>query len=215
MSNEVREIAGDVVAMMQSQLQSLQNRVKELEAENAKLSAQLSKCCCHKTEKMHNGSDVKCFNSSVASQRKNNGDDKTRKKKASERIPGYNLEIMTHHSKRYVALKVMYFGKRFYGFASEAQMDPTVELVSFLNIFIILVPMQSEIFKALEKTRLLVGDKKESLYSRCGRTDKGVSAVGQVIALYLRSNLKEADANDQTSGELISGTRTGQPVILS
>ncbi|KAK6228758.1 hypothetical protein SCA6_001098 [Theobroma cacao] len=208
MSNEVREIAGDVVARMQSQLQSLQNRVKELEAENAKLSSQLSKCCCHKTEKMHNGSDVKCFNSSVASQRKNNGDDKTRKKKASERIPGYNLEIMTHHSKRYVALKVMYFGKRFYGFASEAQMDPTVELVSFLNIFIILVPMQSEIFKALEKTRLLVGDKKESLYSRCGRTDKGVSAVGQVIALYLRSNLKEADANDQTSGELISGTRT-------
>lgn len=40
--------------------------------------------------------------------------------------------------------------------------------------------MQSEIFKALEKTRLLVGDKKESQYSRCGRTDKGVSAVGQV-----------------------------------
>lgn len=40
--------------------------------------------------------------------------------------------------------------------------------------------MQSEIFKAIEKTRLLVGDKKESHYSRCGRTDKGVSAVGQV-----------------------------------
>lgn len=40
--------------------------------------------------------------------------------------------------------------------------------------------VQSEIFKALEKTRLLVGDKKESRYSRCGRTDKGVSAVGQV-----------------------------------
>ncbi|XP_021285271.1 tRNA pseudouridine(38/39) synthase-like isoform X2 [Herrania umbratica] len=55
----------------------------------------------------------------------------------------------------------------FYGFASEAQMDPTVE---------------SEIFKALGKTRLLVGDKKESHYSRCGRTDKGVSTVGQCIA---------------------------------
>ncbi|TYI39099.1 hypothetical protein ES332_A02G075700v1 [Gossypium tomentosum] len=39
----------------------------------------------------------------------------------------YDLKIMTHHSKRYVALKVMYFGQRFYGFASEAQMDPTVE----------------------------------------------------------------------------------------
>ncbi|XP_022768001.1 tRNA pseudouridine(38/39) synthase isoform X3 [Durio zibethinus] len=106
---------------------------------------------------------------------------------------GYNLEIMTHHSKRYVALKVMYFGQRFYGFASEAQMDPTIE---------------SEIFKALEKTRLLIGDKKESRYSRCGRTDKGVSSVGQVIALFLRSNLKETDANNKISGELIPDTRT-------
>ncbi|MBA0764993.1 hypothetical protein Gotri_014258 [Gossypium trilobum] len=67
-------------------------------------------------------------------------------------------------------------------------MDPTVE---------------SEIFKALEKTRLLVGDKKESQYSRCGRTDKGVSSVGQVIALFLRSNLKETDGNHKISGELI------------
>lgn len=40
--------------------------------------------------------------------------------------------------------------------------------------------MQSEIFKALEKTKLLVGDKKKSQYSRCGRTDKGVSSFGQV-----------------------------------
>ncbi|XVF31913.1 hypothetical protein REPUB_Repub17cG0035600 [Reevesia pubescens] len=39
---------------------------------------------------------------------------------------------------------------------------------------------QSEIFKALKKTRLLVGDKKESQYSRCGRIDKGVPYVGQV-----------------------------------
>jgi tRNA U38,U39,U40 pseudouridine synthase TruA len=35
----------------------------------------------------------------------------------------------------------------------------------------------------VEKTRLLVGDKKEIQYSRCGRTDKGVSAVGQVGCL--------------------------------
>ncbi|XVF63207.1 hypothetical protein PTKIN_Ptkin09bG0069300 [Pterospermum kingtungense] len=137
---------------------------------------------------MHNGSGVKCLKPGVPSQIKNAGGDKTRKKKAVERIPGYNLEIMTHHSKRYVALKVMYFGQRFYGFASEGQMDPTVE---------------SEIFKALEKTRLLVGDKEESRYSRCGRTDKGVSSVGQVIALFLRSNLKETDADNKISGELI------------
>jgi len=40
--------------------------------------------------------------------------------------------------------------------------------------------LQSELFKAFEKTRLLIGDRKESQYSRCGRTDKGVSSVGQV-----------------------------------
>ncbi|XP_023551062.1 tRNA pseudouridine(38/39) synthase isoform X2 [Cucurbita pepo subsp. pepo] len=102
--------------------------------------------------------------------------DKTTKKKAVEKTPGYNTRILDHCSKRYIALKVMYFGRRFYGFASEAQMEPTVE---------------SEIFRALEKARLLVGGRKESCYSRCGRTDRGVSSVGQVIALYLRSNLKD------------------------
>ncbi|MED6110543.1 hypothetical protein PIB30_043964 [Stylosanthes scabra] len=62
--------------------------------------------------------------------------------------------------------------------------------------------VESEIFKALEKTRLLVGDRKESQYSRCGRTDKGVSSVGQVIALFLRSNLKISEANDGGSEEI-------------
>lgn len=53
--------------------------------------------------------------------------------------------------------------------------------ISELGLFII---MQSEIFKALQKTRLISGDKKELQYSRCGRTDKGVSSVGQV-SIYL------------------------------
>ncbi|KAG8097343.1 hypothetical protein GUJ93_ZPchr0013g34760 [Zizania palustris] len=65
----------------------------------------------------------------------------------------------------------------FYGFASEAHTEPTVE---------------SEIFKALERAKLLVGSRKEACYSRCGRTDKGVSATGQVISLFLRSNIKDA-----------------------
>lgn len=43
-----------------------------------------------------------------------------------------------------------------------------------------IILLQSEIFKALKTTRLLVGDKKDSQHSRCGRTDKGVSSVGQV-----------------------------------
>lgn len=199
MLNGISESGSDVVGSFISQLQAFQNRVKELEAENSKLSSQISKCCCHKTEEMQNGSDVESFKQGVESQRKNAGGDKTRKKKTIERNPGYDLKIMTHHSKRYVALRVMYFGQRFYGFASEAQMDPTVE---------------SEIFNALEKTRLLVGDKKESQYSRCGRTDKGVSSVGQVIALFLRSNLKETDGNHKISGELIPEAQIGLVVWL-
>ncbi|KAK3004594.1 hypothetical protein RJ639_019089 [Escallonia herrerae] len=83
---------------------------------------------------------------------------------------GCNTRTMHQHSKRYVALKIMYFGQSFYGFASEAQMHPTIE---------------SEIFKALEKTRLTFGDKKDWQYSRCGRTDKGVSAFGQVSCCFV------------------------------
>ncbi|KAI3733083.1 hypothetical protein L1987_64300 [Smallanthus sonchifolius] len=110
-----------------------------------------------------------------------NGKTKPRKK-----LAGYNLNSMNHHSQRFVALKVMYFGLRFYGFASEAQMDPTVE---------------SELFKALQKTRLVRGDKKDWQYSRCGRTDKGVSSVGQVVALLLRSKHKEPGGD--TSKDLV------------
>lgn len=51
----------------------------------------------------------------------------------------------------------------------------------FLILFLFLV--QSEIFKALKRTKLLVGDKEGVRYSRCGRTDKGVSSVGQVSQL--------------------------------
>nr|KAJ0225625.1 hypothetical protein LSAT_V11C100002580 [Lactuca sativa] len=61
--------------------------------------------------------------------------------------------------------------------------------------------IKSELFKALEKTRLVLGDKKDLQYSRCGRTDKGVSSVGQVVALLLRSKLKEPGCN--TSEEFV------------
>ncbi|BFG40949.1 hypothetical protein CerSpe_272220 [Prunus speciosa] len=167
-------------------LTCLQFKIQELEAENAKFSSQLANCRCHEKEDKRDSSAVSCDSSLETSRKSNSGSKKTTKEIVKEKVPGYDTRIMNHHCKRYVALKVMYFGQRFYGFAAEAQMDPTIE---------------SEIFKALEKTRLLVGDKKESHYSRCGRTDKGVSAVGQVIALYLRSNLKETCENNE-EGEI-------------
>ncbi|CAN6686347.1 unnamed protein product [Malus baccata var. baccata] len=185
MSMEVAD--RDPITNLQSLVDSLKHRVQELEVVNAKLSSQLANCCCHEKEKKPDGSVS--FDSSVEKSRKSNsGSKKTTNEKVKETVPGHITRIINHLPKRYVALKVMYFGQRFYGFASEAQMDPTIE---------------SEIFKALEKTRLLVGDKKESQYSRCGRTDKGVSAVGQVIALYLRSNLKETCENNEDSNKIV------------
>ncbi|VVB11698.1 unnamed protein product [Arabis nemorensis] len=144
-----------------TELESLRNRVKELEAENAKLLTQISSCQCQQMEVKH---DVSVLDSGSLVRRRR------RSRKGNDTILPSHLI-----SKRFIALKIMYFGKRFYGFSAEAQMEPSIE---------------SEFFKALERTRLLVGDKKDCSYSRCGRTDRGVSSTGQVIALFLRSRLK-------------------------
>ncbi|PON48963.1 Pseudouridine synthase [Parasponia andersonii] len=170
------EVAQVEEASLVSLVNSLQLRVQELEAENTELSSRLSNCTCFEKEKKTDSKSGKSGNNS-------------KKKKLQQKTPGYDTSVMNRQCKRYVALKVMYFGQRFYGFASEAQMDPTVE---------------SELFGALEKSRLLVGDKKESQYSRCGRTDKGVSSVGQVVALFLRSNLKEAFSDHESSIKMVT-----------
>ncbi|KDP27512.1 hypothetical protein JCGZ_20152 [Jatropha curcas] len=179
----------ELLINLNSQIASLRTRIKELEADNAKLSTQLSNCSCNEAKEKLDSSTVQFSKSSVEKSGEiNYGEVKSTRKKTREKTPGtgYHTRTINHHMRRYVALKVMYFGQRFYGFSSEGQMDPTVE---------------SEIFKALERTRLLIGEKKEIQYSRCGRTDKGVSAVGQVIALFLRSKLKNVGAVDKFSGE--------------
>ncbi|NWX11451.1 PUS3 synthase, partial [Aegotheles bennettii] len=76
------------------------------------------------------------------------------------------------HGRRHVALKVAYLGWGYQGFASQENTSNTIE---------------EKLFEALKKTRL-VADRQTSNYHRCGRTDKGVSAFGQVISLDLRSS---------------------------
>ncbi|CAL1363282.1 unnamed protein product [Linum trigynum] len=180
----------ETVTSLKSEIATLRARVNELEAENAELAARMANCCCDQKGAQQLGeSEVECRSSLEPSGERNSGGaetKKTRRKKRVAEISSYDSRTVSHCPRRYVALKVMYFGPRFYGFASEAQMEPTVE---------------SEIFKALEKTRLLVTNKKEAQYSRCGRTDKGVSAVGQVIALFLRSKLRHLNSNTSDSRE--------------
>jgi tRNA pseudouridine38/39 synthase len=54
------------------------------------------------------------------------------------------------------------------------------------------------LFDALLKVKL-IQDRLSCKYTRCGRTDKGVSALGQVISLYLRSNLPLLEDDEDAS----------------
>ncbi|KAG8369258.1 hypothetical protein BUALT_Bualt15G0132800 [Buddleja alternifolia] len=181
------------VKLMQHQMEFLQQRIHELETENAKLSFQLSNCVCQKITESDKTRVLDCSRSTEEMDRlKFDSDGWANISK--DVVPGTDTMTVHHLPRRYIALKVMYFGQRFYGFASEAQMDPTIE---------------SEIFKALQKTRLISGEKKKLQYSRCGRTDKGVSSVGQVISLFLRSNLKQKAGSNGYSGETSSEESRG------
>ena len=82
---------------------------------------------------------------------------------------------MSRCRQRHVALKIAYYGQSYHGFASQDDIDNTIE---------------GHLFRALQQTCLIV-DRDSCNYSRCGRTDKGVSALGQVVALHLRSKLTD------------------------
>lgn len=78
------------------------------------------------------------------------------------------------YQQRSVVLQLMYVGWSYQGFARQADSDNTIEGV---------------LFPALRRVKLIPEDVEISSlgYSRCGRTDKGVSALGQVLCLKLRS----------------------------
>lgn len=85
------------------------------------------------------------------------------------------------YNKRFIALRFAYVGWDYNGlnFQYEPTPLPTVE---------------EEILKALAKSKLITQvDPACCNFSRCGRTDKGVSAMNQVISLDVRSNLIPED----------------------
>ena len=96
----------------------------------------------------------------------------------------------SRYRKRYIALDVAYKGFDYHGFAQQGGSEKTIE---------------GELFNALKHARLIPRESTWSdiKYSRGGRTDKGVSASGQVVALEVRSKgltseepLKECDEYD-------------------
>jgi tRNA pseudouridine38/39 synthase len=91
------------------------------------------------------------------------------------------------YSTRLIAFKLAYLGKRYNGFEHHCNQStplPTIE---------------EELWKALNKARLIFPQGSNPMspgevnwegceYSKCGRTDRGVSAFGQVIGIRVRSN---------------------------
>ncbi|CAK7217372.1 pseudouridine synthase deg1 [Sporothrix bragantina] len=91
----------------------------------------------------------------------------------------------SRYGTRFIALRIAYLGKRYGGF----EYQPSGSLPS----------VEEELWKALIKACLIFPapglaahevDFNHCEYSKCGRTDRGVSAFGQVVALRVRSNRK-------------------------
>ena len=82
------------------------------------------------------------------------------------------------HSRRKIALKFCYSGWEYSGLAH--QMGPTP-----------LPTIENVLFDALAKAHLVdpVAEFEGCGWERCGRTDRGVSAAGQVVSLWVRSQV--------------------------
>ncbi|KAI9221785.1 pseudouridine synthase [Blastocladiella britannica] len=108
-------------------------------------------------------------------------DGKKRHKKKSQQQPARPF-VYSAHPTRKIALRLAYFGWPYHGFAAQAHSNETIE---------------HHLFAALRTTRLVDPDTPEGTappdYSRCGRTDKGVSAAGNAVALVVRSRIPADD----------------------
>lgn len=113
------------------------------------------------------------------------------------------------YTTRLIALKFAYLGQNYNGLEYHANNKtklPTIE---------------EELWKALNKAKLVIPTPNPSLelgepnwegceYSKCGRTDKGVSAFGQVIGIRVRSNRPTIPTSASTLGEDSAGNRDSQ-----
>ncbi|OTB03443.1 hypothetical protein M426DRAFT_321806 [Hypoxylon sp. CI-4A] len=126
-----------------------------------------------------------------------------KKKKAERKIDP------SKYATRLVAFKLAYLGKRYGGFEFAAHANlPSIE---------------EELWKAFVKACLIFPEKPDEVnwdeweYSKCGRTDRGVSAFGQVIAVRVRSNrplpkkepIQANEGNDD--GEKVGDEATEEP----
>jgi tRNA pseudouridine38/39 synthase len=95
---------------------------------------------------------------------------------------------MSRYGQRWVALRLAYVGTRYSGM----QYAESVETV------------EGALFDALTRTKLITS-KDDCGFSRGGRTDRGVSALGQVVALRLRSSVVPPPVTSPAAGACSNG----------
>jgi hypothetical protein len=90
---------------------------------------------------------------------------------------------------RHIALRFYYDGADYSGLAENIgiETDQSVE---------------KSLFAALKKTKF-VASRAACGYSRCGRTDRGVSSAGQVVAMHLKSNIPRNATWDEAGTRLV------------
>ncbi|ORY55085.1 pseudouridine synthase [Pseudomassariella vexata] len=123
-------------------------------------------------------SDPNAANSSSIQKQATGGDESPPPREAKKK-PDKKIDP-SKFSTRLVAFKLAYIGKNYGGFEFQVSAQlPTIE---------------EELWKALVRACLIFPENPDEVkweeweYSKCGRTDRGVSAFGQVIGIKVRSN---------------------------
>jgi tRNA U38,U39,U40 pseudouridine synthase TruA len=146
----------------------------------------------------------------------------------SKRAPSERGFDMSRYRQRHVALHVAYLGHDYFGFAAQQAQHAVGRGASkgrrqgsnstaaataaakgagpgAADAGDILSTIESHLFTALVRG-CLIESRETSGYTRCGRTDRGVSAGGQVLAMRLRSKARRLDAG-------LDGTVRASPAI--
>lgn len=121
--------------------------------------------------------------------------DKMSKKSKNERV--FDAESYPF---RHVALKVAYFGARYQGFASQVGLKA---LAAGTGPACPANTVEDHLFRAMLQTKLILNPE-TCQYSRCGRTDAGVSSTGQVIALRLRSSASKTGQEEMNYARILN-----------
>lgn len=90
---------------------------------------------------------------------------------------------------RHIALRFYYDGSEYSGLAENIGMETDQSV-------------EKSLFAALTRTKF-VASRTACGYSRCGRTDRGVSSAGQVVAMHLRSNIPRNATWDEAGTRLV------------